>query len=556
MQYQDKPNHNAHSVALPHVHATGRVPELVVNGEPFLILGGELRNSSSSSLHYLQPIWQRLVDLNLNTVLAAVSWELVEPREGTFDFSLVNGLLTSARQHGLRLILLWFGSWKNGMSSYIPAWMKRDSARFPLAMRSEEKSVPVLSTLSEANWRADSTAFAALMRHLREVDSREQTVLMVQVENEVGLLGDSRDRSPVANTAFAGAVPDEVLQFLQQHSSGLLPHLRGYWEQSGYRTSGSWQDILGEGLATDELFMAWHYARYIDRVAAAGKAEYALPMFVNAWLNNTVAFPGFPAGGKNPGDYPSGGPLPHLLDLWHAAAPHLDFLAPDIYAPNFDFWCESYTQPGNPLFIPETRTDPDGASNLFRAVASFNALGTSPFGVDSLEGEWATSLRTTYGILRQLTPLILKHRGSETMIGFRLDTEQPRMVTQLGGYELEIMSEMQVMSRWLGHATDVPSKPAYGLIIATGPGTYVGAGFGFVVTFRSITPMTAQVGIEAVEEGEYRDGAWIASRRLNGDETWSGSFWRFAAGDQPALGPMPPTRLGSPISRCTVYTYL
>jgi hypothetical protein len=142
------------------------------------------------------------------------------------------------------------------------------------------------------------------------------------------------------------------------------------------------------------------------------------------------------------------------------------------------------------------------------------------------------------------------------MIGFRLDTEQPRMVTQLGGYELEIMSEMQVMSRWLGHAPDVPSKPAYGLIIATGPGTYVGAGFGFVVTFRSITPMTAQVGIEAVEEGEYRDGAWIASRRLNGDETWSGSFWRFAAGDQPALGPMPPTRLGSPISRCTVYTYL
>jgi beta-galactosidase GanA len=182
MQYQDKPNHNAHSVALPHVHATGRVPELVVNGEPFLILGGELRNSSSSSLHYLQPIWQRLVDLNLNTVLAAVSWELVEPREGTFDFSLLDGLLTSARQHGLRLILLWFGSWKNGMSSYIPAWMKRDSARFPLAMRSDEKSVPVLSTLSQANWRADSTAFAALMRHLREVDSREQTVLMVQVE--------------------------------------------------------------------------------------------------------------------------------------------------------------------------------------------------------------------------------------------------------------------------------------------------------------------------------------------------------------------------------------
>jgi beta-galactosidase GanA len=550
-----EPTPGSTGINLPHLRPAGRATQLVVNGQPFLVLGGELRNSSSSSLEYMRPIWQRLVDLNMNTVLAAVSWELVEPQEGVSDFSLVDGLIADARQHNLRLILLWFGSWKNGMSSYVPAWVKRDYGRFPLARRSDGKSAPVLSTLAEANWQADSRAFAALMSHIREVDSSDQTVIMVQVENEVGLLGDSRDRSDAANSTFAGPVPDELLQYLQQHSSNLLPHLLGRWEQGGRRTSGNWPEVFGEGMETDEIFMAWHYARYIERVAAAGKAEYSIPLFVNAWLNNTVAFPGFPAGGKNPGDYPSGGPLPHLLDLWRAAAPHLDFLAPDIYAPDFDFWCESYNQPGNPLFIPETRADPDGMANLYQAFATFNAIGTSPFGVDSLEGDWATALHANYGILRQLAPLILAHRGSDAMIGFRLDTQQSRIVIPLGGYELEIMNEMQVMYEWLGRVPDAPIKPAYGLIIATGPGTYVGAGFGFRVAFRSIAPATAQVGIEAVEEGEYRDGEWIAGRRLNGDETWSGGSWCFPAGDQPAFGPMPPTRLGSPISCCTVYSY-
>jgi beta-galactosidase GanA len=540
---------------LPHLRAEGRATQLLVNSEPFLVLGGELRNSSSSSLEYMRPIWQRLADLNINTALTAVSWELVEPQEGTFDFSLVDGLITAARQHNLRLILLWFGSWKNGMSSYVPAWVKRDYERFPLARRSDGKSALVLSTLAEANWQADSRAFAALMRYIREVDSSDQTVIMVQVENEVGLLGDSRDRSDAANSAFAAPITGELLHYLQEQSSSLLPHLRERWEQCGRRTSGSWSEVFGAGMETDEIFMAWHYARYIDRVAAAGKAEYGIPLFVNAWLNNTDAFPGFPAGGKNPGDYPSGGPLPHLLDLWRTAAPHLDFLAPDIYAPDFDHWCASYTKLGNPLFIPETRADPGGMGNLYQAFGTFNAIGYSPFGVDALEGDWATALRTNYGILRQLAPLILAHRGSDTVIGFRLDTEQPRKVVRLGGYELELMNDMQAMNAWFGRVSDTPIEPAYGLIIATGPGTYVGAGFGFRVTFHSIAPATAQVGIEAVEEGEYHDGVWIAGRRLNGDETFTGGSWRFAAGDQPALGPMPPVRLVSPISRCTVYGY-
>jgi beta-galactosidase GanA len=265
------PPPNGGDTSLPHLRATGRATQLMVDGEPFLILGGELWNSSASSLAYLRPIWPRLVDLNINTVLAPVSWELVEPAEGTFDFSLVDGLIAGARQYNLRLILLWFGSWKNGMSSYVPAWENRDSARFPRARRADGTPVDVLSTLADANWRADSSAFAALMRHLREVDGRDHTVIMVQVENEIGLLGDSRDRSPTAEEAFAGAVPAEFLQYLHHHQSSLLPHLRVRWEHGGRRSAGSWEEEFGAGLETDELFMAWHYARYLDQVAAVSK---------------------------------------------------------------------------------------------------------------------------------------------------------------------------------------------------------------------------------------------------------------------------------------------
>jgi len=189
--------------SMPHLRKQGTATQLVVDGNPFLVIGGELHNSSSSSMEYMKPIWQRMLDLNFNTVLAGVSWELVEPEQGRFDFSLVDGLIQDARRSGLRLVLLWFGSWKNGMSSYIPLWVKKDYTRFPRVRLQERGTVEVLSTLAEANWQADAKAFTALMRHIREVDGDSHTVIMVQVENEVGVLRDSRDRSGAANAAFA-----------------------------------------------------------------------------------------------------------------------------------------------------------------------------------------------------------------------------------------------------------------------------------------------------------------------------------------------------------------
>lgn len=506
---------------MPRLQKHGDATRLYVDGQPFLILGGELHNSSSSNLAYMQPIWARMAALNFNTVLAPVSWELIEPEEGQFDFGLVDGLIQDARRHDLRLIFLWFGSWKNGMSSYVPLWVKKDYHRFPRVQIRDGETVEVLSTLAAANWQADARAFAALMRHIRAVDGDDHTVIMVQVENEVGVLGDSRDRSEAANRAFAGPVPQELLQHVQQRE--LVPELRERWERAGRQTSGAWEAVFGAGPETDEIFMAWHYARYVDRVAAAGKAEYAIPMYVNAWLSSPE---------QQPGDWPSGGPLPHTMDVWLAGAPQIDMLTPDIYQPNFEEWCAKYTRHGNPLFIPEMRRGDDGARNIFYAIGQHAALGTSPFAVDSIEDPAQAALSKTYAALAQIAPLMLARQGGHAMAGFLLDEEHPSVTRVLGDYELEIALDAVFQYR-----ADI----GYGLVIATGPEEFVGAGSGFCVTFRPASG-AGHVGIGAVDEGEYRNGKWIAGRRLNGDENAQGMKWRF---DNQRIS----------IERCTVYRY-
>ncbi len=487
---------------VPHLEKQGTATQLIVDGKPFLVLGGELHNSSSSDLDYMQPIWKRMVDLNFNTVLAAVSWELIEPDEGHFDFRLVDGLIDGARRNNLRLVFLWFGSWKNGTSSYVPLWVKKDTRRFPRVKIKDGKTIEVLSTLAPSNWQADSKAFAALMRHIREVDGNAHTVVMVQVENEVGVLGDSRDRSEAANQAFSQAVPRNV---------------------AGGKT-GNWEQVFGAGPNTDEKFMAWNYASYVDKVAAAGKSEYPLPMYVNTWLSNEK--------GK-PGDWPSGGPEPHVLDLWKAGAPHIDVFSPDIYQPNFAEWCRRYVEAGTALFIPEMLWDETGARNVFYAIGQHDAIGTSPFAVDSIKNPANSPLAKSYAVLQQIAPVILEHQGKGESTGFVLNKEHPAVKAQLGGYELDIS-----LDSIFGFGTD----RGYGLIVQIGPDEFIGAGTGFHVAFSPKTPGPRTVGIGRVDEGTFVNGKWVPGRRLNGDEDEGGAHWRFAPGQ-------------ISIERCLVYRY-
>ncbi|MDQ6901376.1 MAG: beta-galactosidase, partial [Bacteroidota bacterium] len=363
---------------IPHLQKQGTATQLIVDGKPFLILGGELHNSTSSSLDYMAPVLEKFAAGNLNTALAAVCWDLMEPEEGKFDFSLVDGAIHAARRNNLHLVLLWFGSWKNGVSTYPPLWVKTNLKRFPRAQDKNGKSLDILSTLSDANLEADADAFAALMKHVKQVDGYAHTVLMIQVENEVGVLGESRDMSAAANEAFKRPVPKELMDYLRKNKEALVPGFIKKWETNSFKTSGSWEDVFGSGEGTGEIFMAWNYARYVGKVAGAGKAEYPLPMFVNVWLADwTVAKP------MIPGDYPSGGPLPYMMDVWKAGAPQIDILAPDIYS-NFEERTALYTRSNNPLFIPELVRETRTCSAIFYGLGQYDAIGFSPFGMESL----------------------------------------------------------------------------------------------------------------------------------------------------------------------------
>jgi beta-galactosidase GanA len=499
----------------PSLRKQGSATQLIVDDKPFLVLAGELGNSSTSNVEYMRPVWPKLAALNLNTVLMPVYWELIEPREGKFDFTLVDGLIQDARKHKLHLVPLWFASWKNSMSCYAPAWVKTSPARFPRSQDKTGAGMEILSPFSKTNVDADARAFAAFMRHLREVDTNEHTVIMVQVENEIGMIPDSRDRSAVANQLFNQRVPTELINYLQQHQEQLIPEFRAVWVANGFKSNGTWEEVFGKGATADEIFMAWYFALYVNRVTEAGKNEYPLPMFVNAALIR----PGY-----QPGQYPSAGPLPHLIDVWRAGAPRLDFLAPDIYFQNFAEWTRRYQRSGNPLFVPEAMPGPVDAVNALYAIGQHDAIGFSPFSIDSLDEETTNAVTASYDLLNQLAPLILEHQGKGAMAGLLPEGAEQRLPQQLklGNYTMNVTYER-------------PSSPTQtvlsgGLVIATGPDEFLFAGTGLTITFETGPDAAAIVGILSVDEGRLVNGQWQPGRRLNGDQTHQGRHLRLPAG--------------------------
>lgn len=496
----------AQETGRPHLEKRGVTTQLVVGGKPFLMLAGELHNSSSSSLEYMKPEWAKLSAISLNTVLTPLSWELIEPTEGKYDFALVDGLLAQAREQHLHIVFLWLASWKNGMSSYDPVWVKQNTKRFPRAVE-HGNEVNILSTFGDATRDADAQAFAAVMQHLREVDGREHTVLMMQVENEVGVLGDTRDHSAVANKAFEGAVPEELTSYLKAHRDSLNSELRELWEKNGEKTAGTWAQMFGDTSRADEIFMAWHYARYVQAVAARGKAAYAIPMYVNAWLAGDDV---------TPGDYPSGGAQPRVIDIWKAAGSAIDIYAPDLYATPFAGWCKRYHRADNPLFIPETNGGATGAANMFYAFGEHAALGFSPFGIDGMN-DANEELGKSYSVIAQIAPLLLEAQAKGDAHGFVLDKSHPSVEFDMNGYVVHVS-----LDEIFGQGT----SEGFGLIMATGPEEFMGAGKGFRVSF-STRSASSHVGLASVDEGRFEDGKWVAGRRLNGDENDQGSYWRF-----------------------------
>ena len=532
----------ATSKVLPAVVRRNGATRLEVDGKPFLVLSGELHNSTSSSESYMESIgvWEQMKAANFNTVIASASWELVEKEEGKYDFSSVDHIIRNARLNGLKVVMIWFASWKNGNSTYAPGYVKRNPKKYPLVQTENGRYLDVLSAFGEESLKADKKAYMALMNHIREIDP-DHTVIMMQVENEIGILGSVRDFSPAAQKAWNGQVPSDLIQYLTSHKGQLYPELERVWGANGYRTRGTWEEVFGkshtraEGIQdfpyyTEELFQAYYYARYVNEITAAGKSVHNIPMYVNNWLRqpNSVT----------PGSYPSGSPLPEVLDVWKAAAPDVDFSAPDIYINEFEWVLSEFALGGNPIFIPECRGD---VSKALYAFGEYDAMGFAPFGFDGPQerGPFIVTaaefenIGRCYGILSGMDKMIIDSYGSDRLRGLRVTESDARPSVEMGDYVLTARSSVRNASSFnYGQGADQLAREnaqlaaasqqqaqSGALILQTSKDEFYIVGINIAFSFSSKDPNAkGRILTEAIEEGTFTDGRWVPGRRLNGDE--------------------------------------
>ena len=523
----------AHQTTLPALRDTGTGQQFVIDGRPALLLGGQLHNSSPSSPDFMRPVWDRLAAVDIGMVIGSASWAQVEPVEGTFDFATVDAQIAEARDRGLRLVLIWFGAFKNASSTYAPGWVRTDVERFPRAVLEGAKKAaftypgampkPVLSVFGPELLEADRRAFVEFMRHLATADP-EHVVVMVQVENEVGVLKDSRDRSSVAEAAWQSMVPDALIEHLTSHEEHLRPELAALWARQGCRRSGTWLEVFGEDWEADEVFMAWAFASYAGALATAGKAVKALPMYANAWLGPQ---PGQPVAG----DYPSGGPVGRMIDVWRAAAPALDLVGPDIYVADVKSAMADYARPDNPLFVPEAQFR---VGSLFWALGHHRAFGFSVFGID--DARPGGQLGRACALLTSIEDVVTSAQADGRIAGVLLEDGETEQHFRLGGYDVVARNARALLGQMLLDAgvpeppppTPLPSETEgaavgptpgdgrpFGLVIAEQPDQFLLIGQGVGLDFSTGTEV---VEVDSVEEGAFANGSWVPGRALNGDE--------------------------------------
>lgn len=525
-------------------------PVLTVNDSPMLILAGELGNSTVTSQEDIVTNIEKISGHNLNTILVPAYWELIEPEEGTFDFTLIDEVIDRAKENNLKVVFLWFGAWKNSMSCYAPEWVKKDTTRFPRARTSNGKPLEILSVFSENVLDADLNAFEAFLNHIKEYDG-EDNVIMIQVENEIGMLEDARDHSGLADEEYDKGVPSELMVYVKDHRDGLHPALADKWKINGNGMSGSWSDVFGRDLYTDEYFMAWNYAKYIEKLASRGKTILNLPFYLNAALNSR---------GRKPGEYPSAGPLAHLKDIWHAAAPSIDFLSPDIYDTGFEDWVKEYAFEDNLLFVPEVKRDKSNPAQAYYIVGHHDAIGFSPFSIENGDDDYFSDLSKAYKTLSELTPLLVKYGDKGWTDGVLLSADRPDKVI-----------EDDLMRITLSHYFTLPWDPrasdknnwndSGAIIMKIAPEEFILAGSGVVVKFEDIlereeklnlgedgfvssgnqeivtaSRKTPRIGLAGVEEIKVKpDGSFTRIRSFNGDETHQGRHVRIGVDDHKIL---------------------
>lgn len=470
-----------------------------VDSKPFLVLGAQLWNSSAWP-EITDKFWSQAKELGCNTIEAPIYWQNIEPEPGKFNFKELDDLILNAREQGFRLILLWFGSYKNGRSQYAPPWVLEDTETYPRMLNAAGEEIYVLSAVSERNREADKKAFVEVMKHVKSLDSEHHTVIMMQVENEPGSMWTDRDYSPAANELFEQQVPQE-----------LSSQLKG--------RQGTWSEAFG--VDAPEAFNAYHIASYIDEIAEAGRAIYNLPMYTNVWIREN--------GFERPGEYPSGGPTSNMIEVWKAAAPHIDLLALDVYHGNvnmFNSLCDTYDRPDNPLFIPEMGNGDHFARFQFYAIGNYNAMGVAPYGIDPFHGDPRD----------QRDKEKLDQKFEAIAKNYHLLSGAIHPITQLQGTgQLYAAGEEQGMSEYLLRLKNYDLLLNYGfptykdrskqtgriLVGQLGEDEFLLIGFDTKFTFRSsFASGYHDAEFVLAEQGHYEGDQWVRERIWNGDELY------------------------------------
>lgn len=506
--------------------AAAPIPELVqkdgrhalmVDGAPFVMFGGQAQNSSNYPLA-LDKVWAAIRDANANTLEIPVAWEQIEPVEGKFDFSYVDTLVAQARKNKVRLVLLWFGTWKNTSASYTPEWVKFNNARFPRMVDQQGKPIYCLSPQGEETLKADKKAFVALMAHIKKIDDVQRTVIMMQVQNEVGTYGYARDYGPKAEAQFNGPVPAEVLK--RKKSPVALA------------ATGTWKEVYGD--YADEYFHAYSVAKYIGEIAKAGRDVYNLPMYVNNSIRDSLEEPVKPWN-KN---FASGGPTFDVIDIYKAAAPAIDFAAPDIYNPEwrkFVATLDKFQRPDNALAVPEMSNGVDYVRYAYLVIGR-GAINFAPFGIDYADysnfplGHKATDKTMTapYGKIfgafrpmeRQWSKWAFEGRTYGVAEG---DDRQPQKLALKGWNATISFREWQFgEAQYFKDVKDLPAntdKPNGGVAIAQiADNEFIIVGQHARVKIDSADGKPTMWA--RVEEGRYdAAGKWIMERNWNGDQT-------------------------------------
>lgn len=495
---------------------------------PYPILGGELSNSAATSIADIDDVLPRMKALGLNTVLIPAYWELMEPLEGKFDFTLIDHSIDVARREQLHIIFLWFGAWKNSMSCYAPAWFKQDVKRFPRAMTETGKPLEIATCFSPNVLQADLKAFSALMQHIKEHDPQREVVIMMQIENEIGMLESARDHSPLAEKVYKAE---------------------------------RWAEHYGTDDYADEKFMALNYARYVEHLAKAARQIHDMPLYVNAAMNSR---------GRRPGEYPSAGPLAHLIEFWNEGAPSIDLLAPDIYDTGFKSWAAQYAMPLRPqdggrvknrLFIPESRCCENSGVRALYAFGEHQALGFSPFAIDQANEKETESVTNAYKLLYQLANYQSSFFNLQSKTwGLLFDQNDKERIIDDNGVVMTCRHYFTLP--WDPRATDGSTWPEGGaMLIRLGKHDYLLAGSGIVIDFKTPTEKQQEetkklgedgfaeagdgniktdsqsfkgkrLGLLSVDEVSIdNDGKMQYVRRHNGDQTHQGRHARISVGE-------------------------